>query len=153
MKAARDIVGPDYPILIKMNCDDYGDNEAAIAGFVEMAQEIEKAGVSAVDVSGTNPARTQIDGPEKESYFLPYAERAGLKVPIILTGGNRSVGPLEAIMQKGKIEFFGFARPLIREPDLPKRWREGRGGGAAACISCNDCLRALAKGPTRCVRV
>ena len=32
-----------------MNCDDQGENEAAIPGFAEMAQEIEKTGVNAVD--------------------------------------------------------------------------------------------------------
>jgi len=76
-----------------------------------------------------------------------------VKVPIILTGGNRSVESLEAIAQKGKIQFFGFARPFVREPDLAQRWQEGRGGETADCISCNECLRSLAKTPTHCVRI
>ena len=153
VKAGRDIVGPDYPILLKLNCDDFGDNEASAAGFVEMVGEIEKTGVNGIEISGTNPVRTEIDSAERQSYFLPYAARLELKLPVILTGGNRSVEALETILQKSKVQFFGFARPLIREPDLPKRWQEGRGGNIAACISCNECLRALAKTPTHCVRV
>lgn len=151
--AARREVGPDYPILIKVNCNDQGEDESAIASFLEMAGEIEKAGVSAIDVSGRNAARTEIDSPEKESYFLQPAERAHLKVPVVLTGGNRSIERMEAIIQKGNVQFLALARPLIREPDLPSRWLEGRGSAAAACISCNDCLRGLAKTPTRCVRL
>lgn len=153
VKAARGLVGPDYPILIKMNCDDFGDKETGVAGFVEMAQHLERAGINAIEISGTNPARTEIDSPGKQSYFLPYAERAALKVPVILTGGNRSVELLEAIAQKDRIQFFGFARPFVRELDLANRWQEGRGGETAACISCNECLRSLAKTPTHCVRV
>jgi 2,4-dienoyl-CoA reductase-like NADH-dependent reductase (Old Yellow Enzyme family) len=149
--AARKAVGPDYPIQIKVNCDDQGEGASAIGAFTAMAQELEKAGVSAIDCSGRNPIRPQIDSPEKESYFLPYAERAGVRVPVLLTGGNRSIVELGKIFQKGRIQFFGFARPLLREPDLPKRWQEGRGGAAATCISCNECLKTLPKG-THCVR-
>ena len=152
--AAREKVGRDYPIIIKVNCDDQGDNEAAIAGFAEMAQEIQKTGVNAIDISGTNPIRTGLDSADKQSYFLPYAERVALKIPVILTGGNRSIESLEQIAKKGKVQFFGFARPLVREPDLPMRWLEGRGGPGVACVSCNECLQTLMKAPpTHCVRV
>jgi len=150
--AAREKVGPDYPILIKANCNDQGEDETAIASFLEMAREIEKTGVSALDVSGRNPCRTEVDSPEKEAYFLRYAERVDVKVPIILTGGNRSIERMEAIIQKGNVQFLALARPLIREPDLPKRWLEGTGDATATCIFCNDCLRRLAKVPTRCIR-
>jgi 2,4-dienoyl-CoA reductase-like NADH-dependent reductase (Old Yellow Enzyme family) len=152
--AGREKVGRDYPIIIKVNCDDQGDNEAAITGFAEIACEIEKTGVNAIDISGTNPIRTGIESVEKQSYFLPYAEHLNLKIPVILTGGNRSVESLEQIAEKGKVQFFGFARPLVREPDLPTRWLEGRGGPGTACISCNECLQTLMKAPpTHCVRV
>jgi 2,4-dienoyl-CoA reductase-like NADH-dependent reductase (Old Yellow Enzyme family) len=79
--AARKKVGGNYPIIIKMNCDDQGENEAAFAGFAEMAREIEKTGVNAIDISGTNPIKTGIDNAEKQSCFLPYAEHLALKIP------------------------------------------------------------------------
>jgi 2,4-dienoyl-CoA reductase-like NADH-dependent reductase (Old Yellow Enzyme family) len=152
--AAREKAGRDYPIIIKVNCDDQGDNQAAFTGFSEMARELEKTGVNAIDISGTNPIRTGIDSADKQSYFLPYAERMALKIPVILTGGNRSIDSLEQIIKKGKVQFFGFARPLVREPDLPKRWLEGRGGPGTACMSCNGCLQTLMKAPpTHCVCV
>lgn len=154
VSAARERVGRDYPIIIKINCNDQGENEAAFAGFAEMAREIEAAGVNAIDISGTNPIRSGIEDVEKQSYFLPYAEHAPLKIPVILTGGNRSVESLEQIAKKGRIQFFGFARPLIREPDLPMRWLEGRGSPSVPCISCNECLQTLIKAPpTHCVHV
>jgi 2,4-dienoyl-CoA reductase-like NADH-dependent reductase (Old Yellow Enzyme family) len=152
--AAKEKVGRNYPIIIKVNCDDQGDNEAAFTGFAEIARELQKTGIDAIDISGTNPIRTGIDSAEKQSYFLPYAEHVTLKIPVILTGGNRSVESLEQIIKRGRVQFFGFARPLVREPDLPKRWLEGRGGPGAACISCNDCLQTMMKAPpTHCVRV
>jgi 2,4-dienoyl-CoA reductase-like NADH-dependent reductase (Old Yellow Enzyme family) len=70
---------------------------------------------------------------------------------VIVTGGNRSVERLEQIAKAGAPRFFGFARPLIREPGLPARWKEGRGAPEAACTSCNRCRRGFGKGMfTRC---
>jgi 2,4-dienoyl-CoA reductase-like NADH-dependent reductase (Old Yellow Enzyme family) len=88
VSAAREKAGRNYPIIIKMNCDDQGENEAAFMGFADMAQELEKVGVNAIDISGTNPIRAGIDSVEKQSYFLPYAEHPTLQIPIILTAGT-----------------------------------------------------------------
>jgi 2,4-dienoyl-CoA reductase-like NADH-dependent reductase (Old Yellow Enzyme family) len=146
----RALVGPDFPMLIKMNGDDFVGGGTDIDSFPPLAKEIEKAGIQAVEVSGNNPVREKF-GAEEQSYFLKYAQKLKLSVPVILTGGNRSVKRLEQIAETGTLDFFGLARPLLREPDLPARWREGRGASEAACISCNRCIRGFAKGMvTRC---
>ncbi len=147
--AARREVGPDYPIFIKVNADEQGADVSAITGFVELVGELEKAGVDAIDVSGRNPIRPRIDGPAKEAYFLPFAERAHSKLPVIVTGGHRSIAHMEAVLQTGDVQFLALARPLLREPDLPRRFLDGS-SAAAACISCNRCLRGLGNSPTRC---
>jgi len=33
-----------------------------------------------------------------------------------------------------------MCRPLICEPDLPRRWLEDRGSSSADCIACNSCI-------------
>jgi 2,4-dienoyl-CoA reductase-like NADH-dependent reductase (Old Yellow Enzyme family) len=147
---ARALVGPDFPILIKVNGDDFVPGGTDIDSFPRLAGEIEKAGVQALEVSGNNPVRENVAAGE-QSYFLKYAQELRLGIPVILTGGNRSLERLERIAQSGTPAFFGLARPLLREPDLPARWREGRGGPDAACTSCNRCIKGFAKGlPTRC---
>jgi 2,4-dienoyl-CoA reductase-like NADH-dependent reductase (Old Yellow Enzyme family) len=145
VQQARALVGPDFPILIKMNGDDSVAGGTDIDSFPQLASEIEKAGIQAVEVSGNNPVREKF-GAEQQSYFLKYAQKLELSVPVILTGGNRSVERLEQMAEAGTPDFFGLARPLLREPDLPARWREGRGASEAACISCNRCIRGFAKG-------
>ena len=151
VEQARALVGPDFPILVKMNCDDFVEGGTDIHSFPHLAEEIEKAGLQALEVSGNNPIREKISSPEEQSYFLKYAQKLHLNVPVILTGGNRSVERLEQISKAGTPQFFGLARPLLREPELPTRWLEGRGAPEAACISCNRCIRGFGKGKlTRC---
>jgi 2,4-dienoyl-CoA reductase-like NADH-dependent reductase (Old Yellow Enzyme family) len=150
---ARQLVGTDFPIIIKVNSDDGVKGGIDAESFPELASEVEKAGVDAIDVSGSNCIQAGIDSPEKESYFLKAAESIDVNVPVILTGGNRSIGRLENILQNSEnVDFFGIARPLIREPGLPKRWLEGQGDDVAKCIHCNGCFGTIRKGPVHCIQ-
>ncbi len=140
-------VEPDFTVLIKTNCNDRQGLEGInVDNFPYLAQELEKTGIDAIEISGAMPARTNIDAPEKQSYFVGYAENLELTIPIILTGGNNSVDVIERICQREKVDFFGFARPLIAEPDLPNRWLNMVGDTECECISCNQCLSYLFTG-------
>jgi 2,4-dienoyl-CoA reductase-like NADH-dependent reductase (Old Yellow Enzyme family) len=164
---ARDSVG-DFPILIKMNATDYVEGGIDIDTFPELAVEIESAGIDAIEISGgmwdclvrseeelgfrpvpAPESHTRIHRPDRQSYFLDYAERLDLDIPVILVGGNRDIERLEEIVCQGRVDFIALCRPLISEPDLPKRWREGRGSSATDCISCNSCIHAMIVHPGR----
>jgi len=159
--SARQQVG-SYPILIKMNGTDFLEGGTDIQNFPELAQEISQAGVDAIEISGgmweclfrseeelgfrpvpSPESHTRIQKADQQSYFLKYAGRVDLPVPLILVGGNRDIERLEAILQSGKVDFIALCRPLIREPDLPNRWRAGIGSRLAECVSCNSCIYAM----------
>lgn len=153
MSEARDLVGNDFMIAIKLNCSDYFDGGIDINSFPEIALEIEKAGVNAIDISGVNCMHPYVITPLQQSYFLKYAEALDVDLPIILTGGNRSVELLEEIAQENKIDFFAMSRPLIREPDLPNRWLAGEGKATPDCISCNRCFAVIGSESLHCLNV
>lgn len=158
---ARKSVGK-YPILIKINCTDYLVGGTDIDSFPDLAIEIERAGVDAIEVSGgmwecllrseqelgfrpvpAPESHTRIGSSEKQSYFLKYVERLDIAIPVILVGGNRNMERLEEIIGNGKVDFIALSRPLIREPNLPNRWLEGRGSQKTDCISCNSCIYSM----------
>jgi 2,4-dienoyl-CoA reductase-like NADH-dependent reductase (Old Yellow Enzyme family) len=158
ISAARKRVG-DFPIFIKLNCTDYVEGGTDIDNFPESATEVEKAGVDAIETSGglrdclVRPeeelgfppvyppeSQTRIARPERQSYFLKYVEKLRINVPVILVGGNRDVELLENITQQGAVDFISLCRPLISEPNLPHRWREGQGKSGTDCKSCNSCI-------------
>ena len=159
--SARKSVGK-FPILIKVNCTDYLVGGTDIDSFPDLATEIERAGVDAIEVSGgmweclfrsekelgfrpvpAPESHTRIGSTEKQSYFLKYIEKLDIAIPIILVGGNRDIERLEEIIGKGEVDFIALSRPLIREPDLPNRWLEGRGSQRTDCISCNSCIYSM----------
>lgn len=91
----------------------------------------------------------------EEGYNLEAARIIGPalgEVPLILVGGLRSVPLMEEIIERGEADFISLCRPLIREPDLVKKIREGR-SEKAACVSCNRCIAAVFYDlPLRCYR-
>jgi 2,4-dienoyl-CoA reductase-like NADH-dependent reductase (Old Yellow Enzyme family) len=148
-RSIRRKVGDDYPVLVKLNAADFLDGGIEIEESTKIARTLAEEGIDAIEVSGSmfesytgkGAARTRIRRREQEAYFLPYAEKIKEAVgdmPVILVGGIRSVPVMEQIMVEGKADFISLCRPLIREPDLPNRIREGKRN--ADCISCNGCM-------------
>jgi len=153
VEQARVYVGSEFPIMIKVNCDDSfkpdvpREDGTNIDNFHLLAAELEKAGVDAIELSGNTLLREGIDTIDEESYFSEYSEKLDVSIPVIVTGGNRTLDHLEEIIQRDKVDFFGLARPLIREPNLIKRWLDGD-SAKSSCISCNSCFGA--SGPLHC---
>ena len=88
------------------------------------------------------PARTRIKHPDKEAYNLDLARhiKAEVGCPVMVVGGFRSYEMAESAIGKAGLDFVAMSRPLIREPDLPMRWRNGD-RRPAMCISCNGCFK------------
>lgn len=87
----------------------------------------------------------------EEAYFAPLAERfaRALDIPVICVGGVRSREVAERLLDRG-VAMVSLARPLVRQPALPRAWQRGR-EDKAQCISCNRCFVELGlEQPLRC---
>jgi 2,4-dienoyl-CoA reductase-like NADH-dependent reductase (Old Yellow Enzyme family) len=147
--AVRSAVGTDYPIIIKLTATDHLEGGLYPEESVEIAKRLEQLGIDAIEVSsGTSasgvlgPARTKIDSPDKEAYNADLAGKIKdtVKVPVIVVGGLRSYAVMQTLLDNNRADFFALSRPLIREPDLPNKWRKHK-GYVATCTSCNGCFR------------
>jgi len=85
----------------------------------------------------------------KEGYNLEEAGiiKKQLNIPVICVGGMRDRTSIEKALRENLIDMAAFARPLIREPSLPRKFIEGT-KDKADCVSCNLCF--LVKGPLKC---
>ncbi len=160
-RSVRSSVGDDYPVLVKLNGSDHLEGGMGVEDAVEAARNLGEEGVDAIEVSGGTPAsgargpvRRKIRSPEEEAYNLPESQRIKQSVscPVITVGGFRTLSLIEDALRQGGTDLVALSRPLIREPDLPRRWKMA-GSGRAECISCNGCFRpGLKEGGIYCVK-
>lgn len=154
VEGIRTEAGEDFPVLVKVNSNDAVEDGLNMESFPAFAGEIAKTGVDAIEISGNDTLRSDLNEREQQSYYVKYADRLDLGIPVMMTGGNKNIEYMEEIIRQGKVDFFGLARPLIREPGLPGRWMEGKGAEECDCISCNLCFDHMMTGEiTRCLMV
>jgi len=136
-------VGPDYPVLIKMNTRDFLDGGQEFDDAATAAAILAEKGLDAVELSGgtglsgkLNPVRTGIRKASDEAYFrdAAVAFREKMSLPVILVGGIRSFTLAEQLVVDGVADYISMSRPFIREPDLINRWLGGD-RRKAACLS------------------
>jgi 2,4-dienoyl-CoA reductase-like NADH-dependent reductase (Old Yellow Enzyme family) len=159
-QAVRAAVGADFPVLIKLNGSDNLPGGFNLEEAVQVALWLCQEGLDVIEVSsGTpgsgkqTPARERIKSPQREAYNLDLALRvkAAVACPVMTVGGFRSYEVVEKAVSAG-LDYVSLSRPLIREPDLPRRWQAGD-RSPAACISCNGCFQpGLKEGGIYCVQ-
>jgi 2,4-dienoyl-CoA reductase-like NADH-dependent reductase (Old Yellow Enzyme family) len=156
-KGMRNEAGGDFPIMIKVNADDMLEGGLKPQEAVRVAKRLEALGIDAIEVSGgmyeagAKAAQPDIISTEQEAYFRGSGRlfMKALNVPVMLVGGMRSLSVMEEVLEKGEADLISLARPLIREPDLPNKFREGK--EKADCISCNGCMKFLKLDRVKCV--
>lgn len=149
--AVRKAVGPDYPVLIKLNSNAERDDEAYGQDLLLYGKRLAELGVTAIEVSGYDFTPQGKSG--KSNYYLERAAalRRACGIPVILVGGMRSKADLETVLDAG-IDLVSLSRPFISEPDLVKKMMEGQ--ERSNCISCSKCFVLMAKykpGGRRCI--
>lgn len=158
LEKARHLVGHEFPILIKMNFDDFIKGGLKKDEAIKIAKIIIQAGIDAIEVTGgtssNNPLRESVKGimdEKDEAYFMPYARalKNHVSVPVILVGGLRSPTVIDKLLTDGIVDYISMARPFICEPGLIKRWKDGN-MNKAKCISCNKCKENISKESLRC---
>lgn len=156
----RETVGNNYPILIKLNASDNLKGGLAIQDAIFAAKKLSELGIDAIEISGgtpasgdESPARAKINKPDKEAYHLDLAKQIKNTVscPVMVVGGIRSYRIAEKAVADEGLDYISMARPLIREPNLPNRWKNGD-RSPATCISCNGCfMPGIKEGGIYCV--
>lgn len=154
IQAIRSELGNQFVVIIKINSDDYIDGGFKSEEMVQAAELFERAGLDAVEISGGtsigkySSSRIIKDGGKKEEiYYLDAAKlyKKRISIPLILVGGIRSYEVARKLIEEGIADYISLCRPLIREPNLVKRWKAGD-TRRSTCISCNKCFVPIQAG-------
>jgi len=149
VRAVRAAVGPQYPVLAKIDSEDFVPGGFSLKDAEVVAVWLQETGVDALELSGgcrqagehlMAARKGKIRIPDGEAYYRNAAKiiKSRLSIPLILVGGIRSYEVAGELVASGVADYISLSRPLICESDLVKRWQEGD-RRPALCVSDNAC--------------
>ncbi|MDP2948137.1 MAG: FAD-dependent oxidoreductase, partial [Chloroflexota bacterium] len=137
-------VGRDYALMVRISGEDFMPEGHTLEDAKLVAGMLERAGVHSIDVTtGWHEApvpSAQMSVPRGYWAYLAAGIKQAVKIPVV--GGTRVSDPImaERLLQEGKADLIYMARPLIADPELPNKAREGRFEDIRTCIACCHCL-------------
>jgi 2,4-dienoyl-CoA reductase-like NADH-dependent reductase (Old Yellow Enzyme family)/thioredoxin reductase len=150
MKTTREKTSPDFPVILRLMGSDRLSKRGGIDGWsiedsVELCKIVEANGGTAVNITSGSAVTPEWSGP---AYYMPSGcntdittaiKRAGVKIPIWITGKIMDPSLAEEILRDDQADFIVMGRALIADPYWPTKVKEGRVEDIVPCICDSRC--------------
>lgn len=145
MRRVRAAVGPDFLLIYRISAMDMLQGGMAWDEIVELAKALEFEGVDVISThfcwheSLVPTIATMVP----RAAFAHVTGRLRKEVSIPLITSNRINMPevAEAVLARGDADIVSMARPMLADPELVNKARDGRESEINTCIACNQaCL-------------
>lgn len=153
ISAVRQAVGEGFPIVVRMNAQDYVAGGLTIEDAEAIAPLVEGMGVDGLSVtSGTMcesvPFCLYPTGTPRAN-LLPMSARIRQRVsiPVAVAGRIRTPDVAREALALGQADWIGLGRPFLADPDWVRKTEAGDEDGILLCAACHQgCLAELRKG-------
>lgn len=166
VRRVRECVGDDFAVGVRFLGEECIRNGYTVADAGPIGIELARAGVDYISLSagGKFEDARVIDGeplypytgysgdrcmpgsayPDGANLYIPEAVRAslrsaGFETPVVAVGKIGTLAMAEQVVARGQGDLVGMARALLADPDLPKKWRDGREDSVVRCLYGNVC--------------
>jgi 2,4-dienoyl-CoA reductase-like NADH-dependent reductase (Old Yellow Enzyme family) len=137
IQQVRQAVGDDFPVAVKLNSADFLKGGFTLEECIQVATWLTEDGIDLLEISGGTYEQMSLLGVEstevrdstrrREAYFIEYAEKikAVTKIPVMITGGFRSLEVMSNAIENGEVDVIGLARPLCTQPNCSNQLMQG----------------------------
>ena len=152
IKAVKGAAGKDYPVMVKLVCDEFVEGGLTLKETTLIAQLIEQSGGDAILASGGNKATKRMTIP---SHYIPPGPliplargiKKAVNIPVIAIGKINTPELAEKVIIEKDADFVAMARELIADPYLPEKAESGAVENIRICLSdLGDCADKGVKG-------
>ncbi len=138
----REAIGDIPPIMVRISADELVHDGNRIEDSIEIAKQLEKAGVDAIDVSHGIILRSPfgITIPPYCEYgcyiHLPEAIKKAVNIPVFGVGNINDPRMADDFIKQGKADIINMGRQLICDADTPNKYFHGKIDDIKRCIGC-----------------
>ncbi len=148
IKGIQTVCGPNYPISVRINGDDFIEDGIKLEEAVQMAVYLEKLGIQVLNVScGTYESGYTIiepqGMPEAWKQHLAKTIKAHINIPVIATNNLKHPAVAEKLLEEGVCDYVGIARGQLADPQWANKAKNGQDKRIRKCLSCMECFRVL----------
>ena len=142
IQRVKEAVGEDFPVGIRIAGHDFMEGGNTNIEAARFAAAAEKAGVHAINVTGgwheTNVPQLTTNVPPGVFTYLARGIKNAVTVPVFASNrlGNPDVA--ERALRSDACDLICWARPLLADPELANKVKEGRTDEIVPCIACNQ---------------
>ena len=141
----RSVVGPGFPLEVRLSAEEYMENGYPIEDIVEYCKLIESR-VDLIQVS-TGSHKGSFDKTHPSMFFergvnVHYAAeiKKHVRIPVATIGALNEPSMMDEIISSGKADVVEMARALLADPYLPKKAWTGRDDEIVRCCRCFTCM-------------
>lgn len=156
IREVRRRTGPDYPIVFRVSATEYAEGGTALEDTLQQVQLFVEAGADALHVSAGSDEALQWVTPDFNEplaclTYLAAEVKKIVSVPVITVGKLGDPVTANRVLEDGIADFVALGRPLLADPHLPNKAKEGRFEEINSCIYCNNgCTENRLEGRNRC---
>ena len=127
----REELRKDFTIGIKINSTDFKEDGLTEEDSLKTIIELANLGLDFVEISGGTYERPAMMGATSKStnqvFFAEYSKKLKQKIeiPVVVTGGIRSINAMNTLLNDNTTDFIGIARPLTIDPNIPNKIKQG----------------------------
>ncbi len=142
VRSIRSEVGESFPISVKLNSADFQKGGFTNDESIQVAQWLEEEKLDLLEISGGTYEQLSFFGTGeegnkhvpmaestrlREAYFLDYAERMRkvTRIPLMVTGGFRSLAGMNQALADDALDVIGLGRPMCVDTHIPNKLIEG----------------------------
>lgn len=145
VRQTRKAVGQNFIIIFRLSMLDLIDGGSSWAEVVQLAKELEKAGVTILNTGiGWHEARVPTIAtkvPRAAFTWVTEKMKKEVKIPLVTTNRINTPEVAEDILKNNQADMVSMARPLLADPDFVNKAAQGKADEINTCIACNQaCL-------------
>ena len=157
--AVHNAIGPELALTARISADEKAEGGLGIIDAIELARRVDDYGVDAVHVVTGSACDSppwyyqHMALPEGVNETLASEIRKEVDLPVIVAGRLGDPQRIREIIDQGMADVVALGRPLLADPDLPIKMRDGREDEIMGCGAClQGCLaKVKAGGPVSCL--